>query len=276
MDRDALGLLGEERRAQRRQLRAFGRGDQVAALDEAGRRLVVVEVRGERIEDLPRAPGQLDVLRHRVVGAQDSARLRRGAGADLAAVEHDDVARAEGGEVVGDRHADHAGADHDDIVGRRHGRCENGACRFIPYFARRRHEARAPVPKPASKKPRPRRGFGGGGWRGGCCRYPLKEGSRPCHQPRSTRRRRDRERPPPRPPPRTGIDRAGRRLGPRRQRRRDGLAQPARGPLRRADLRRQSEARHASTAQPAIRGPPICRRFPTWRSSARRPRRCRR
>ena len=82
LHRDALRLLREQRGAQRRELRPVGRGDQVAALDEAGRRLVVVEVGGERIEDLPRTPRQLDVLGHRVVGAQDAARLRRRARAD--------------------------------------------------------------------------------------------------------------------------------------------------------------------------------------------------
>ena len=112
---NAHGGLRRQRVAQGFELGALRRGDQVAALDQAGRGIVVADVVGEIVEDLPRPARQLDVLLHRVVGAQDAARLRRGAVADLAALEHQHAAGAEFGQVPGHRGADHAGADDDHV-----------------------------------------------------------------------------------------------------------------------------------------------------------------
>ena len=115
LHRDALSALTVETRAQGRESRSVRRRDQIAALHETRRRFGIADVIGEIHEHAPRRTREFDVLRHRVVRAQNPRRLRCGAGADLAAVEHEHPFGAEVREVIRDRAADHAGTDDDRV-----------------------------------------------------------------------------------------------------------------------------------------------------------------
>ncbi len=116
LHRNALRLLLRQRVGQRRALVVVGRRDQVAAAHQAAGRVLVADIGGEIGEGAPRAPRQLDVLAHRIVGAQDARGLRRGAGADGGAVQHQHAGRAQGRQMVGDRTADHARTDHNHVI----------------------------------------------------------------------------------------------------------------------------------------------------------------
>ncbi len=87
---DAHALLAGQGLTQGLQLGAVGRADQVAALDQAGRGFLVAKVAGEVVEHRPGVLGQLHVLDHRIVGAQDARGLGAGARADLQPVQHQD------------------------------------------------------------------------------------------------------------------------------------------------------------------------------------------
>lgn len=88
VQRNATLLLCVKGSAQRGEFVPFGCRDQVAALDQARRGVFVLQVLGKALEKGPRMAGKLDVFNDRIVGPQDAAGLRGGAGADLLLLEH--------------------------------------------------------------------------------------------------------------------------------------------------------------------------------------------
>ncbi|MNT00356.1 hypothetical protein D3C72_1347850 [compost metagenome] len=114
--RNALFALLVQRALQGRQLVVVGGGDQITALDQAAGRFVVTDVAGEVVEHVPGTLRQLHVFAHRIMGAQNTGRLRRRARADGRAVQHQHVLRAQLRQVERHRTADHAGTNHDHVI----------------------------------------------------------------------------------------------------------------------------------------------------------------
>ena len=115
MHLNAQRLLRRQRLGQGLQLRAFGRGNQVATTHQTGRGVLVLQMRRKVFEDRPGLLGQHHVFDHRIVRAQDPAGLGGGAHADLIALQHQHPFGTHGGQVVGHRSPDHPGPNHDRI-----------------------------------------------------------------------------------------------------------------------------------------------------------------
>jgi hypothetical protein len=91
------------------------RGPSHPAAVVAGFRFDVLEIGREVVEDGDGRLGQRDVLRHRVVRAQNARRLGRGAASELSALQQQHAAAAEPRQVVRNRCTDHAAADDHNV-----------------------------------------------------------------------------------------------------------------------------------------------------------------